>query len=461
VINVGLDFGTSNSSIAAFQDGNLRLFQVDPGNPTSSQLLRSFIYLDRNYDFFVGSEAIHRYLESETGRPSFWQTRSVGTIKNVWGGTPTTGGAPIIEEREVVIEVDVAAKGRLLQSIKTALRRPLEKTIRDEWMTPRIQVFERLYPVEDLIAMLMHALRDHAEKSTGEQVEGVVLGRPVKFSDDDATEANAQRVLAEAARFAGFKHVDFELEPVAAAYTYHRTVSERELVMVFDFGGGTLDFTVMEVGGAEAPRVLATHGVLVGGDDLDRALMRPIRKHFGDGATFRDGRPLPAHLASMLESWQTMVNLSRPRYREMMRDARGGSDPRAIKNLEELVRHNLGFQLFQELEQSKIRLSGDELTDINFAVNGIRIVEPVSRREFETFIWSELEQAEAGIQEVLLKSGLKAEQIGAVLRTGGTSEVPAIIQLLANHFDPGKIRAISPFTSIVGGLAIRASEMNG
>ena len=461
MINVGLDFGTSNSSIAAFQNGKLRLFQVDPGNPTSSQLLRSFIYLDRNYDFFVGSDAIRRYLESETGRPSFWQTRPVGTIKNVWAGTPTTGGGPIVEEREVVIEVDVAAKGRLLQSIKTALRRPLEKTIRDEWMTPRIQVFDRLYPVEDLIAMLMHALRDHAEKSTGVSIEGVVLGRPVKFSDDDATEANAQRVLAEAARFAGFKQVEFELEPVAAAYTYHRTVQAREIVMVFDFGGGTLDFTVMEVGGQQAPRVLATHGVLVGGDDLDRALMRPIRKHFGEGATFRDGRPLPAHLASMLESWQTMVNLSRPRYRELMRDARHGSNPEAINNLEQLVRHNLGFQLFQELEQSKIRLSDNPMTNIDFAINGVRIEEPVTRQAFESFIWQELELAEGGIHEVLRKSGLRADQIGAVLRTGGTSEVPAIIRMLANHFDPSKIRAISPFTSIVGGLAIRATEMAG
>ncbi len=455
---VGLDFGTSNSSIAIFKGGELKFFEVDSGNPTSSQLLRSFIYLDRDYEYSVGSQAIRNYLENETGRPSFWQSRVIGTVKNVWGGVPSTGGGPIIEERDVVVEVDIAARGRLVQSIKTALRRPLEKTIRDEWLSPRIQVFERLYRVEDLIAMLMISLRQRAEAAMDESIEGVVLGRPVKFSDDPSTEAHAQKVLSEAARFAGFKEIHFELEPVAAAYTYHRTIDQRETVLVFDFGGGTLDFTVMEVGGREAPAVLATHGVLVGGDDLDRALMRPIRKHFGEGATFRDGKPLPAHLTTMLESWQTMVDLSRPRYRGLLREARLGSHPQEIDNLKQLVRQNLGFQLFQELEQTKIRLSNEPAALLDFHVNGIHIQEPFARPAFEALIREELRQATAGIDTVLELSGMRPEQISAVLRTGGTSEVPAIIRLLEGKFAASKIRAISPFTSIVGGLAIIAAD---
>ena len=450
-----MDFGTSNSSIARYEGGEIRLFPVDPDN-INPNLLRSFIYMTRDYEHSVGSEAVRQYLQNETGRPVYWETKPVGTIRNVWAGVPSTGGEPIFEEREVVAEVDTAARGRLLQSIKTALRRP-GPLIRGRSDSPRIQIFERLYPVEDLIALLMGRMRAGAETALQAPVEGVVIGRPVRISEDPAIDARGEDILRDAARFAGFKEIAFELEPVAAAYAYHRMAETRQTALVFDFGGGTLDLTVVEVGGDGEPKILASHGILLGGDDLDKALIRLLRKHLGEGALFRDGTPLPAHILEQLDSWQSMVELSRPRYREVMRQAMLGSDPDAIRRLDSLVRHNLGFQLFQELEQGKIRLSSSESTHIALPLNGTEIREWISRSQFERLIHAEIEQAGESLEELLRLAGLGADQIDVVVRTGGSSEVPAFIRLLERQFGPDRLRPLNPFETIVGGLAFLAA----
>jgi hypothetical chaperone protein len=455
LIHVGMDFGTSNSSIARYEGGGIRLFPVDPDN-INPNLLRSFIYMTRDYEHYTGSEAVRQYLEHETGRPVFWETKPVGTIRNVWSGVPSTGGGPIFEERDVVAEVDTAARGRLIQSIKSALRRP-GPLIRGRSDSPRIQIFERLYPVEDLIALLMARMRERAETALGEPVEGVVIGRPVRISEDPAIDARGEDILRDAARFAGFKEIDFALEPVAAAYAYHRVSEARQTALVFDFGGGTLDLTVVEVGGSAEPKILASHGILLGGDDLDRALIRLLRRHLGEGATFRDGTPLPAHILEQLDSWQSMVELSRPRYREVMRQAMLGSDPEAIRRLETLVMNNLGFQLFQELEQGKIRLSSMAFTDIRLQLNGTEISERIERVRFERLIQAEIEQVDESLDEVLRLAGLGAGGIDVVVRTGGSAEVPAFIRLLENRFGTDKVRPLNPFETIVGGLAFLAA----
>ena len=456
MIRVGLDFGTSNSSIARFDNGKISLFPVDSKN-LNRYLLRSFLYMTQQYEHFVGSEAIRQYLKNETDRPVFWETRHLGTVKNVWAGVPSTDGAPIFEERDVVIDVDTAARGRLLQSLKSTLRRQ-SAFIRGRSDSPRVAVFDRLYPVEDLIAMLLSAMKENAERQLGQEIEGVVMGRPVRISDDDEMDARGQAILQEAARFAGFREIEFEYEPVAAAYVYHRQTAQREIALVFDFGGGTLDFTVIELGAAAPPRVLATHGVLLGGDDLDRALMQPLRKHLGEGANFADGAPLPAHLMGMLESWQTMVELSRPRYREILRKAQKGSDPDGVARLETIVHRNLGFQLFQELEQAKIRLSSLETTDIRLDLGDEMLVQPVTRSQFEKLIRKEIARVDEALDEVLRQAGVAAGDVHAVLRTGGSAEIPAFIRLLQEKFGGSRVRPLNPFETIVGGLAIRAAQ---
>ncbi len=449
MVTVGLDFGTSNSSIALLQDGHIRMFPLDPGS-LNPRMLRSFIFISRSQEHFVGSEAVRKYLELETGRPVFWEMKWVDEIRMVVGGG---GSGPIIYWDDLYVQVDTNAQGRLIQSIKTALRNPAYEGT---------QVFDRYYPVEELIAILLRHLRERCMQELGQDVDGVVLGRPVRFSDEPDVDARAQAKVAQAAALAGFKHIDFEYEPVAAAYVYHRQAQERQFALVFDFGGGTLDFTVMELGGSQPPRVLATAGVLLGGDDLDRTLMRPLRRRFGEGATLRNRQPFPAHLLEYLESWQTMVMLSRPQYREVLRDASRGSDPESIQRLQTLVEKNLGFKLFQQLEQAKINLSSQPTSKVEIIEAGLRLKEFFTLPQFERLIAGYVAQVDAALDDVLKSSGLRADQIQVVLRTGGSAQVPAFIRLLTQKFEgvdarESRLRALSPFETIVGGLAIKAA----
>ncbi len=443
-MNVGLDFGTSNSSIARYHNGKIQLFELDPG-AVNPRMLRSFIFINRAQDQYVGSEAVKQYQAVETGRPVYWETKNMGQIRMVVAG----GGGPIIYWDDLMVQVDSAAQGRLIQSIKTALRSP-EYNGTD--------VFDTYYSVEALIAILLRSLRERCEFATGEPVEAVTIGRPVKFSNDPEIDTRAQARIEAAARLAGFDEISFEFEPVAAAYVYHQQSPERQAALVFDFGGGTLDLTVMELGGSAPPVVLATQGVLVGGDDLDRALLQPLKRHFGDGATLRNRRPVPAHIFSLLDSWQTMVLLSRPEYKSLLRDARRGSDPEAIGRLLELVEKNLGFALFQEIERAKIRISSEATAFVDLQQGNFHLKDLITRPQFERLIDSYVRQIAADVDRVLEKSGLHADQVQAVLRTGGSAQIPAFIRLLGEKFGHDRLRPLNPFETIVGGLAIRASQ---
>lgn len=174
----------------------------------------------------------------------------------------------------------------------------------------------------------------------------------------------------------------------------------------------------------------------------------------------RNRTPLPAHLMGMLDSWQTMVLLSRPEYKSILRDARRGSDPDAIQNLETLVNKNLGFSLFQEIEKAKIKLSSEATAWIQMEAEGLHLKDLITRPQFERLIAPFVEQVDAALEETLALSGLYADQIQAVLRTGGSSEIPAFIHLLGDKFGYDRLRELSPFETIVGGLAIKAGELH-
>jgi hypothetical protein len=272
--------------------------------------------------------------------------------------------------------------------------------------------------------------------------------------------ARAEEILYKAARWAGFQDIRFELEPVGATYHYHRTAPRRQTAFIFDFGGGTLDFTVAEVGGNQPPRLLATHGVLVGGDDLDRRMMQSLRKYFG--AQPRGERELvPPHLLDLLDNWQTMPLLSRPDKLKLLDQLKTHCDPDAIALLRALVTRNLGFTLFRSIEQTKKRLSDQMVAPLEFRADPIAIRETFTRMQFERLIQKEIDQVEQGIYATLAKGGLTADRIDVVLRTGGSSAVPVFAALLTRIFEEAKLVQMDLLTSVVSGLAITAQGDGG
>jgi hypothetical chaperone protein len=437
----GIDFGTTNSSIAFYDGQELQRPLLDPSSD-NPLVLPSLIYIDRKQQPTVGLQAGQQYLQNETGRWAKWEKRRVGEIEVVASGVSFVQAVHAL--------VDTGAQGRLLQYVKTVLRDPgYDGT----------QVFDRFYTVDELIAMILRPLKSSVERQLQMDCTHVVLGRPVKFSSDLAVSERAQEILYKAARLAGFEEIRFELEPIGAMLFYHRSSPKRELAFIFDFGGGTLDLTLAEVGGSTPPKIIATLGVLVGGDDLDKRLMQSLLKYFG-GAPRAGQRGLPPDVLDLLENWQTMPLLSRPHYLKLLSTYQR-DNPQAIDALLTLVTRNLGFQLFQEIEQAKIRLSDAQLTELQFTFANIDIRERLTRIKFESLIANEIKAVEAGVQQILREAAIDPEKIDVVLRTGGTSAVPAFTDMLSEIFDARKLRTLELLTSVVGGLAIAAHEDQG
>ena len=447
-MRIGIDFGTTNSSVAYYDGHTLHPIQLDPTNE-NPYVLPSLIWIDREYQTQLGTPAAMEYLARETGRRIVWAKRDIGAIEMIVAGA---GSSPIHYWHDVNIVTDIAANGRLLQSVKTALR------------DPRYQgtnIFERYYSIDELIAMILKTLKGRAEHQLGDTCDSVVLGRPVRFSDDPAVTVRAEEILYRAARFAGFRDITFQLEPIAAAHLYHITRATRQHALVFDFGGGTLDLTIAEVGGKPAPRVIATRGVLLGGDDLDRRIMRSLFKHFGEGVRVEHGRDFPLDFLDMLHAWQTMPELSRPEpLSKIRRFQKTSTSPAAMRALETLVTQNVGFQLFREIEHAKKDLTPNLMTRLTFQHQHINIRERILRRNFEKMIRDDVAAVEADIHRVLADANMRPEHIGVVLRTGGTSLVPAFVDMLARVFDHDKIRAMDPLTSVGGGMAVVAHAEN-
>jgi hypothetical chaperone protein len=440
----GIDFGTTNSSIARFDGNSLHRLELDPANDNAN-ILPSLLYIDRDHSAVVGTAAAIEYLRRETGRAVSWEKRRVGEIDVVNAG--------ISYVQTVHIMVDTAAQGRLLQYVKTALRDPTYEGT---------QVFGRFYTVDELISILFRWLKTRADEEFGEKSESVVIGRPVRFSDDAAVTGRAEEMLYKAARLAGFDKISFELEPIGAAAFYHRSAERRQRALIFDFGGGTLDLTVAELGGKTTPRILATHGVLVGGDDLDKRMMQSLYKYFGGAAAPGGKPPVPEYVLELLDNWQTMPILSRPDYLRLIEDLRARSgNPRSIAALRTLVTRNLGFKLFREIEQAKKTLSDKWITPLGFTHDEIDIHESITRKQFEGMIVQEIDRVEKGIGQVMADAGVTSSDVEIVLRTGGTSAVPVFGSLLERLFGEDKIRDLDLLTSVVGGLAIVAEEGGG
>jgi len=453
---IGVDFGTTHTSAAYYdpQNEQLRFFALDSANGDQN-LLRSMLYITREQAHLLGREAVETYLREDTGRIARYEEKMVGTIENTVAQTnrgPTDPGGPIHIIYDVIIEEDVSANGRLIQSVKTGLRDP------DYDGT---NIFDRFYTLSELISLILVQVRTQAEAQLGEKVTAVTLGRPVKFAEDEEVDRQAEQKLREAAEMAGFTEIDFEKEPIAAALFYTHTLTKPETVFVFDFGGGTLDMTVMRVNPGEPPQMLATQGVLVGGDDLDSALMRgKVASHFGTtSAIDQDGAPFPLQVANMLNRWQTIPTLSRAENLSLIRRAKQyGDNPAAFHALEVLAKQNYGFSLFQHIETAKRTLSVEEQATIQMTVGeAIQLDVPITRREFQAGIVTELANVQRGLSQVLKRAGIFPDEVNTVVTTGGSSLIPIFQMILRKKFSQAQIVQSDTFGSVTAGLALRAS----
>jgi len=219
--------------------------------------------------------------------------------------------------------------------------------------------------------------------------------------------------------------------------------------------------TIMEVEPNQPPKILATQGVLVGGDDLDSALMQAKVAHaFGTTSTIdRDGAPFPLEVTNLLNRWQTIPSLSRAENLSLIRRARQyGNNPVAFHALEVLAKQNYGFSLFQHIEQAKRQLSSE--TDTRIVMNpeeAINLDIPITRREFQAGIVTQVAQVQKGLTHVLRKAEMSPETISTIVTTGGSSLIPIFQMILQRKFPNARLVQSDTFGSVTAGLALRAS----
>jgi hypothetical chaperone protein len=421
-LHVGLDFGTSNSGVAIYQGDRVHLLPID-GKNIVPEVVKTILYITQDFQHFIGQEAVELYYKQNINR----QRRFV----KKWSGEIDYRGADIHYVRDIYIYVDELQPGRLLQFIKTALRSEKYQGT---------QVFERYYSLSDIIAAYLQVLKQRAESLLGEEIHGVTLGRPVRFSQNVEQDQKAQDTLLQAAMEAGFKQVDFELEPVAAALYYELTLTQPQNVLVFDFGGGTLDLTIMRLGDPHHRSVYASGGIGIAGSDFDHAIIeKRMLPHFGKGLVHHD--PEILKLIDTIPDWAALPELSTPRAKaELERAIQAGEAPVRLKALQALIFNDLAFSFYNMVEATKITLSSLGAAIARMKEKDLDIWELYTRSQFEKDIREHHQQIEQVLLDTLSASGLEPEQIDAVVKTGGSSNIPAFSDMLGEIFGIDKVK---------------------
>jgi len=427
--SIGIDFGTTNSSVA---------FVRESGG-TSETVLATYPFMGALTDSYRSL----LYLEQakEAGRD---------TLKS-W-----TGPAGI--ERYLEAE----NKGRLIQSLKSFLGSTGLKTT---------EVFGRRRTLEELVARILKDLKGFAEQQFGVTVRSAVVGRPVQFvgaaNDDDNQYAEGR--LREAFRIAGFDAVEFELEPVAAAYYYESTLENDELILIGDFGGGTSDFSLIHVGpelrrrGRRPEDLLGNAGVGIAGDAFDAKIVRKlVSPALGAGTQMQSVDkilPVPVWVYAKVEKWHHLSFLRTKEVMNMLRSVEAQAlEPAKIEALVHLIREDLGYQLHRAVQAVKCQLSESSCGTFQFSDGVVNLEKTVSRDSFEAWISPELRQIGECVDGLLKRCGVRPEQVDKVFLTGGSSFVPAVRRIFELRFGAERIRAGNEFTSVARGLALKGRD---
>ncbi|MEA3181472.1 MAG: putative chaperone protein [Gammaproteobacteria bacterium] len=353
--------------------------------------------------------------------------------------------------------------GRLMRSLKAYLAdRTFEGT----------SLYGRYMTLADLISAFLRKLLEAAAATLGPIPSHVVVGRPVNFSNERTEAANAFALgqLLKSVQAAGFEHVIFEFEPVAAAYSYEQTLQRDELILVGDFGGGTSDFSILPVGpGARRDNsgkrvILGNDGVAIAGDAFDRQIVRHlVAPALGFGTEYQaaPGKtlPIPNWPYAGLEQWHSLSLLNRPKVLQILERLRPlALDPASVDAFAHFVSADLGFQLHESVRALKIALSHESVATFEFNCGPATISRSVARAEFEGWIQPELAAIGASVDRLLATTGVRCDAIDHVFLTGGSAFVPAVRQLFADRFGVGKIAGGGEFTSVATGLALCAAR---
>jgi hypothetical chaperone protein len=365
--------------------------------------------------------------------------------------------------RAAVAEYVTGADGRLLRSLKSVLGTSLFSD------TTRIK--RRAVSFAEILGTFIGEMRRRAGAQLGAEIETVVLGRPVRFvDDDDAADAEAQRQLESAARAEGFRHIEFQFEPIAAALDYEQQVTAEELGLVIDIGGGTSDFSVIRVSPERARAtdrradILSTAGVHVGGTDFDRLLsLRKVMPLLGYRTETADGkRPLPSAPYYDLATWHRINRLyNQKTMLELRSTAREAAHPERVEKLIAIVAERQGHRLAGRVETAKIELTDASETRFEFVTHDTVIETSIARADLTAALQDSVDRIDRTIRTALADAEVSADAIDTLILTGGSTQVPAVSARIRELLPNARPVATDAFGSVGLGLALDAVRKFG
>ena len=305
--------------------------------------------------------------------------------------------------------------GNKFSESKQEVGRVPYKVVKGDNDTPRVDIDGRLYTPQELSAMVLQKMKKTAEEFLDQEVSEAVITVPAYFND-------AQRqATKEAGEISGLKVRRIINEPTAAALAYGMDKKGKDqTIVVFDFGGGTHDVSVLELGDGVF-EVLATDGdTHLGGDDVDEKIINWLAEEF-----------------------KADENL----------DLR--EDPMALQRLKEAA------------EKAKIELSSSAQTEINLpyvtatASGPKHLVRTLSKAKFEQLISDLVKRTIAPCQTALKAAGLSTSDIDEIILVGGSTRIPAVQEAVEKFFGKKPNKGVNPDEVVAVGAAIQGGVLTG
>jgi len=374
---IGIDLGTTNSCVAVMEGSEPTVIPNAEGKRTTPSVI-AFV---EDGEIKVGDPAKRQAVTNPT--------KTISSIKRFMGNTFT-------------------------ESSKEA-KRAAYKVVKGDNDTARVDIDGRMYTPQELSAMILQKMKKTAEDYLGHSVTEAVITVPAYFNDSQ------RHATKEAGEIAGLKVRRIINEPTAAALAYgmDKKGTDQKIV-VFDFGGGTHDVSILELGDGVF-EVLSTDGdTHLGGDDVDQKIINWLAEEFknDEGIDLRD-------------------------------------DPMALQRLKEAA------------EKAKIELSAAAQTEINLpyvtatASGPKHLVRTLSKSKFEQLIDDLVKRTIAPCKKALKDAGLSKSDIDEIILVGGSTRIPAVQEAVEKFFGKKPNKGVNPDEVVALGAAIQGGVLTG
>jgi molecular chaperone DnaK len=374
---IGIDLGTTNSCVSVMEGGEATVIPNAEGKRTTPSVI-AFV---EDGEIKVGDPAKRQAVTNPT--------KTIASIKRFMGNKFSESKA----------EADRAAY----------------KVVKGDNNTPRVDIDGRLYTPQELSAMILQKMKKTAEDYLGQDVTRAVITVPAYFNDSQ------RQATKEAGEIAGLTVERIINEPTAAALAYGMDKKHADQkIVVFDFGGGTHDVSILELGDGVF-EVLSTDGdTHLGGDDIDQKIINWMADEFEN---------------------DEKIDLRK--------------DPMALQRLKEAA------------EKAKIELSAASKTEINLpyitatASGPKHLVKTLSRAKFEQLIDDLIKRTIKPCETALKAAGLKKTDIDEIILVGGSTRIPAVQEAVEKFFGKAPSKGVNPDEVVSVGATIQGGVLTG